>query len=97
MEELVKRNYWDIMNYQGHGFVPVTRMQYSKKECEQIIQSIIKNQVLANRINMIIKDKESEIEYVEKQYPDIESESHNLHHEWKAKLDDLDMFKRLLL
>lgn len=61
------------------------------------IPQILENQILMNRIKMIIKDKENEIEYMEKQYPNIESEEHNLHHEWKAKLDDVDMFKRLLL
>lgn len=70
---------------------------YDDKIAEKVKQQILHNQGIVNRIEMVIKDKENEVEYVEKQYPNIESESHNLHHEWKAKLDDIDMFKRLLL
>ena len=70
---------------------------YDDKIAEKVKQQILHNQGIVNRIEMVIKDKENEVEYVEKQYPNIEFESHNLHHEWKAKLDDIDMFKRLLL
>lgn len=66
--------------------------------CNKITKDgILHNQGVVNRIKIIIKEKENEVEYMEKQYPNVESELHNLHHSWKAKLDDIDMFKRLLL
>jgi hypothetical protein len=58
-------------------------------------KSLLTNDTI-NKIKTIIKETENEIQYMENQYPDIESESHNLHHSWQAKLDKLDMFKRLL-
>lgn len=75
----------------------INRNSPSKEYVNLMKKQILHNQGIVNRIKMIIKDKENEVEYIEKQYPNIESESHNLHHEWKAKLDDIDMFKRLLL
>lgn len=62
-----------------------------------IIKKILNDQAIVNRIRMVIKDKENEIKYMENQYTNVESESHKLHHSWKAKLDDLDMFKRFLI
>ena len=46
------RQYWDIMSYQGHGFVPITRMQYSKEQCEEIIQLILSNQEKAEKYDI---------------------------------------------
>ena len=62
----------------------------------QIKQQILHDQVVVNRIEMIIKKEKMKVKYMERKQPDIESESHRLHHEWVANLDRIDMFKRLL-
>ena len=51
---------------------------------------------VVNRIEMIIKDKENELAYCEQIYPNVESESHELHHEWIAKLNIIEMWKAVL-
>lgn len=75
----------------------INRNSPNKEYVNLMKNQILHNQGIVNRIKVIIKDKENEVEYMERQYQNIESESHNLHHEWKAKLDDIDMWKRLLL
>lgn len=49
------RQYWDIMNYQGHGFVPITRMQYAKEDCEAIIQQILSEHIKAEKYDSLMK------------------------------------------
>lgn len=72
-------------------------LQYTIHVTELGKQNILHSQVVVNRIEMIIRDKENDLEYMEKLYPNIDSKSHNLHHSWVAKLDNIDMFKGLLL
>ena len=43
---------------------------------------LLHNQIVVNRIEMVIRDKEVQLTYLEKVYSGIESESHNLHHSY---------------
>jgi hypothetical protein len=56
IELLGTRQYWDIMSYHGFGFVPITRMQYSKEQCEEIIQLILSNQKKAKKYDELNRE-----------------------------------------
>jgi|APSaa5957512535_1039671.scaffolds.fasta_scaffold00325_36 hypothetical protein len=68
----------------------------TKFTVDDMEKHLLQNQIVVNRIKMIIKDKENELEIMEQNYPNIDSESHKLHHSWVAKLDNIDMFKALI-
>jgi len=66
------------------------------EQIKRLKKELQTSQAVVNRIQMIIHGKENEIRFMEDFYPNVSDEFHDLHHSWKSKLDDLDMFKRLL-